>query len=144
MENINNIDREDLNSPDQSNLKWFISLDSYQQDKRSFTVLAEHCLCNKCSDELKKGDEQPSFDDFLSTIKDCCSKTPGFINQKQPIMESVFRIFLSNDNQPLNLEELGTQLREFRSGDTYRTSPEILQRLLNTDRYYGIRQVPQV
>jgi len=79
--------------------------------------------------------------DLLSTIKNCCSKTPGFITGELPILECVFRLFLANGNQPLNLEELGRQLSERRGGDTYRTSAEILPRLLESDQYYGLRQV---
>jgi hypothetical protein len=58
-----------------------------------------------------------------------------------PIMESVFRLFLANDNQALDLIELGRQLSERRGVDTYRTSVEILSRLLKYDKYYGIRPV---
>jgi len=39
------------------------------------------------------------------------------------------------------VEELGAQLSEWRGGDTYRTSPEMLTRLLNSDQFYGLRQV---
>ncbi|GAI07324.1 unnamed protein product, partial [marine sediment metagenome] len=45
--------------------------------------------------------------DLLTTIKDCCSKTPGFITDKLPILGSIFRLFLANGNQPLDVEELG-------------------------------------
>ena len=44
--------------------------------------------------------------------------------------ESIFRLYLAGDNQPLTLEELGRQLSEWRDGDIYTTSPEILSRLL--------------
>ena len=53
-----------------------------------------------------------------------------------------FRLFLVNGNQPLDLEELSKQLAEWRGGDTYRTSPEILSRLLDSSQYYGLRRVP--
>jgi len=32
-------------------------------------------------------------------------------------------------------------LSEWRGGDTYRTSAEILSRLLASDQYYGLRQI---
>ncbi|GAH99783.1 unnamed protein product, partial [marine sediment metagenome] len=47
----------------------------------------------------------------------------------------------ANGNQPLDLEELGRQLSEWRGRDTYRTSAGILSRLLKSDQYYGLRQV---
>ena len=79
--------------------------------------------------------------ELLSTVKDCCSKSPDFITDKLPILDSIFRLFLANGNQPLELEELGGQLSEWRGGDTYSTSAEILSRLLKSDQYYGLRQV---
>ena len=79
--------------------------------------------------------------DLLATIKDCCSKAPEFITYRLPILEGVFRLLLANGNQPLDVEELGKQLRERLDGDAYRTSPEILSRLLGHDQYYGLRQV---
>ena len=77
----------------------------------------------------------------MSTIRDCCSKTPGFITHNLPILESIFRLFLANNNQPLDLEELGEQLSQWRGGDTYGTSAEVLSRLLESDQYYGLRRV---
>ena len=136
------MDIEDIDT-DQPEPLWFIDLDWYQQNNRSFSALAEHCLCAKCREQLKASKGEISVADLLATIKDCCSKTQGFITERLPILESIFRFFLANGNQPLDLEELGRQLKEWRAGDTYRTSVEILSRLLNNDQYYGLRQVPQ-
>ncbi|MFB0559101.1 MAG: hypothetical protein ACETVS_00995 [Dehalococcoidales bacterium] len=118
--------------------RWFINLDWFQQNNRSFSALAQSCLCPKCQEKLKG--EIPATD-LLTNIKDCCSKTPGFITTRMPILGCVFRLFLANGNQPLDVEELGSQLSDWRDRDTYRTSAEILPRLLKSDRYYGLRQV---
>ena len=117
---------------------WFIDLDWFQQNNRSFSALAQSCLCPKCWQRLTG---EISAADLVTTIKDCCSKTPGFITGKLPILESIFRLLLASGNQPHDLEELGRQLSDWRGGDTYRTSAEILSRLLISDRYYGLRQV---
>jgi len=130
------VDKEDRAS-DQAKPRWFIDLDWYQQNNRSFLTLARGCLCLKCQERLK---EEISVDTLLATIKDCCSQTQGFITRESPILKSIFCFFLANGNQPLDLEELGRQLREWRSGDTYCTSPEVLSRLLKKDQYYGLRQ----
>ncbi|MFC1950379.1 hypothetical protein ACFLWD_01790 [Chloroflexota bacterium] len=132
------MDKEDKNTSQVKPL-WFIDLDWYRQNNRSFTSLAQGCLCPKCQKQLKK---EISASDLLTTIKDCCSKTPDFITGKLPVLESTFRFFLTNGNQPLDLEELGTRLSEWRKGDTYRTSIEVLPRLLSSDQYYGLRQIP--
>ena len=128
-----------VDAVDQIRPRWCIDLDWYQQNNRSFLFLAQGCLCPKCRQQLQGG--EVSAADLLSTIKDCCSKTPDFINYRLPILESIFRLFLTNGNQPLNLEELGKQLSEWRDVDPYHTSPEILSCLLKNDQYYGLRQI---
>ena len=133
------MDKESI-ATDQVKPCWFIDLDWYQQNNRSFFGLAQGCLCPKCQERLRGG--EVSAADLLATVKDCCSKKPGFISGNLPILESIFRLFLANGNQPLDLEELGKQLNEWRGGDSYRTSAEVLSRLLESDRYYGLRQAP--
>ena len=117
---------------------WFIDLDWYQQSHRSFLALARHCLCPKCQERLKEGNISP--EDLFSAIKGCCSQAEGFIGDNLPVMEGIFRLFLANGNQPLDLEELGEKLREWRGEGIYPTSPEILSRLLKSDCYYGLRK----
>ncbi len=134
------MDNENISS-DQVRPRWFIDLAWYQPNKRSFCTLAQNCLCPECRQRLRVEEGKVSAVDLLATIKDCCSKTPGFITGKLPILESIFRVLLANGNQPLDLEELGKQLSKWRGGDTYRTSAEILSRLLKNDQHYGLRQI---
>ena len=126
-------------SNDQPTQHWFIDLDWLEQHHRSFLVLAQDCLCPECRQRLEESEEKVSAAGLMSSIKDCCSKTPGFITERSPVLGSIFRLLLANGNQPLGLEELGKQLAEWR-GDRH-TSPEALSRLLGSDRYYGLRQV---
>ena len=126
---------------EQSRQRWFIDLDWLQQNNRSFSALAQGCLCPKCRQQLKADDGEPPAADFLATIKDCCSETSGFITYKLPILESIFRLFLANGNQPLDLEELERKLSEWWGEEAYRISAEILSRLLSSDQYYGLCQV---
>ena len=136
----NLVSREDI-SAEQPRPRWFIDLDWFLPNNRSFSTLAWGCLCSTCRERLKVEQGEIASTDLLATIRDCCSKTPGFINGELPILESIFRLFLANGNQPLDLEELSQQLNEWRDGDSYRTSAEILSRLLENDQYYGLSQV---
>lgn len=117
---------------------WFIDLDWYQKNDRSFFMLAQGCLCPKCHERLSKG-EIPSAD-LMANIKDCCSKLPGFISSELTILEIIFRLFLGSGNRPLSLMELSKQLSELLERNTYRTSVEVLSRLLEDELYYGIRR----
>lgn len=117
--------------------RFFIDLDWYEQNRRSFSYVVRNSLCDKCRRRVEEKELPP--DGIVAAAKDCCAGVPDFINDRQPILESVFRIFLSNGNEPLELEELSRQLAEWRGGDTYRTAPHILSRLLRSESYYGIR-----
>ena len=90
---------------------------------------------------MEASEKEPSADDLLSTIRDCCSQTPEFITYKLPIMESIFRLLLANNNEALELEELVKQMNERRSAYAYPVSPIALSRLLSSDQCYGLRHV---
>jgi len=134
------MDTEDTGT-DQLKTRWFIDLDWYQQHSRSFVTLAREYLCPNCAQRWATEKKQLSAEVLLTNIRDCCSHVPGFINDRLPVLESAFRLLLANNNQPIELEELGRQLSELRGGDTYRTSADILFRLLSKDTYYGFRQI---
>ena len=125
----------------QPKTQWSIDFDWYKQNNRSISALVLSYLCPSCAKKLSAEGKETSEDVLLSTIKDCCSLAPGFITDQSPILESIFRLFLANGNQPLDSEELGRQLSELRAGDSYRTTPEILSRLLKKEQYYGLREV---
>ena len=120
--------------------RWKIDLDWYEQNNRSLATLVEGCLCPRCREQLEAGDLAEA--DLLARIKECCSQVSGFISGEFTILENVFRLFLANGNEPLDLTELSLQLSQRLGDDTYRTSPGILARLLKNARYYGIRQLP--
>ena len=101
-------------------------------------------MCAKCRKRLTRGGDAdaggtPSEEEVLATIRECCATDPDYITGGLPIMESIFRLFLANGNEPLDIIELGRQLSERRGIDTYRTSVEMLSRLLKHDDYYGLR-----
>ena len=136
------MENETTNS-EQAAARWHISLDWYQQNGRSLATLAQGCLCPRCRKQWDTAEEEPAWGKLLTSLKDCCSQAPDFITDQLPLLESAFRFFLANGNQPLDLEELGRQISERRGGDAYRTSPEILSRLLRQDRYYGLQEVSE-
>ena len=119
--------------------RWFIDLDWCEQNDRSFFTLAQGCLCPRCREQLKAG--EISAAKLGATIRNCCSKLPGFITGELPVLAIIFRLFLANGNEPINLAELGRRLGEWRGGATYPPSAEFLSRLLKDERYYGIRRV---
>ena len=134
---------EDLEEADveQEEPRWAIDPDWLETHNRSLIALVRSSLCARCRKRLDSEKKWGSLDDLTTAVRECCSNEPDYINGALPIMESVFRLFLANGNQALDLIELGRQLSERRGVDTYRTSVEILSRLLKYDEYYGIRPV---
>jgi hypothetical protein len=128
-------------SVEQEEPRWAIDPDWFEANNRSLLTLVRSSLCSKCRKRLNSEEKWGSLDDLMTTIKECCSNEPDYITGELPIMESVFRLFLANGNQAVDLIELGRQLSERRGVDTYRTSVEILSCLLKNDEYYGIRPV---
>jgi hypothetical protein len=122
--------------------RWFIDLDWLEQNNRSFLALAQGCLCSKCTKKQKGNTEPISPAELIATIEDCCAKSSGFISDRSPILDSIFRLFLANGNQPLSLQELSKQLAKWRGDNGPRTSVEVLSRLLGDERYYGLRLAP--
>lgn len=126
----------------ESEQRWAINLKWLQANNRSFTTMVKSSLCPKCRKKLKVDQGEIKANDLLKATKSCCSKSADFITPVQPLQESAFRVFLANGNQPLTLEELGSQLSQRRGVDVYRTSVPILSRLLRNDQHYGLQQIP--
>ncbi len=119
---------------DMASRRWFIDLGWYEENARSFVSLAKGCLCYEHRRLWEDGGL--AADDFLATIRDCCSAAEGFITANTPILETVFRLLLSRGNEPLTLGELVDMVREHHGGG-YAASPGALNRLLAEDRFYG-------
>ena len=120
--------------------RWAIALDWFALNHRSAAVLVNDYLCSICV--KRRGDKkEPAPKVLLATIHSCCSQVPDFINDRLPIMESAFRLFLRNGNQPLTLREMSSALNKARYGDVYRTSPELLLRILKNDHFYGLQEI---
>ena len=121
---------------------YFIDLEWYEENNRSFHAFVQSRLCPSCQNRLKakqdEGEPLESFFDPFMTIGDCCSRAPNFITPKLPLMETVFRIFLANGNQPLSAEEI-CQREKNERGEATAITLEALRRMLEKDRYYGLR-----
>jgi hypothetical protein len=125
----------------ESGQRWAINVDWLTANSRSLTAMASGSLCAKCRKKLKVDQREAKAGDILKAIKSCCAKSPDFITLGMPLQESMFRVFLANGNQPLTLDELGNQLNNRRGIDAYRTSVNVLSRLMRNDQHYGLRSV---
>jgi len=115
---------------------YFIDLDWFQENGRSFAAITRHCLCSACQKRLASESSDMEATSLIANIKDCCSKVPGFINIRLPLLEKIFRLILSRENKPLALTELVTELTSC-SDTAALLSSQTLKSLLDNDRYYG-------
>jgi len=116
---------------------YFIDMNWYQEQGRSFMLLATSRLCP--SSQKKKIPKSETA--LLNTIKQCCSKWEGFVTPSMPLLEMIFRLFLANGNEPLALEQIQAKLEQ-RLSDTSGPrdfSIPKLKRIIDKDRYYGLR-----
>jgi len=121
-------------------LHYFIDLEWYRRQERSLATLATSRLCPTS----RKKEKTKSEAVLLRTIRQCCSKREGFITPNMPLMEMIFRLFLANGNQALNLEQIQEQLQQSLgdSSNARDLSVPKLKRILDNDRYYGLRPAP--
>ncbi len=126
---------------ERGNSRWAIDIAWLEERGRVFPVMVERCLCAKCRKRLKSEGKPVDTEGLLGAARECSAHSGDYITGDLPIMESVFRLILAEGNKPLDLIELGRQLSERRGVDTYRTSSEMLWRLLRNDQHYGIRRV---
>lgn len=117
-------------------VRYFIDMEWYKKQGRSFVELASSRLCPASQKKEKSKSEAA----LLRTIKQCCSKREGFITANMPILEMIFRLFLANGNEPLALEEIQEQLQRLNdiSGARDLSLPR-LKRIIENDKYYGLR-----
>lgn len=125
---------------DEAQRRYSIDMSWYQEQGRSFTVLASSRLCP--TSQKKKSLKTDAA--LLTALSQCCSKSEGFISPNMPLMEMIFRLFLANGNEPLSLEEIqaGLQERLRESTEARDISIPKLRRIVDSDRYYGLRPVP--
>ncbi|TAK32125.1 MAG: hypothetical protein EPO21_15990 [Chloroflexota bacterium] len=139
--------------------RYHISMDWYQSAGRSFGVMAESRMCSQCRSRLGSEVESrvPVLDakgtrvvfetrlvkygaSPIAVIRDCCSKSKGYITANLPLMEIAFRVLLANGNQPMTAEELSQQIEEHvtYAGGSRSVNADALTRVLENDDYYGI------
>jgi len=121
-----------------------IDFDWWRQNDTSWRIHLRSCLCEEhqkayadvnSHEEIDWVDpetaEVHSVDGLQNVLMTHCARQPDFITSYTTLVDSVFRIFLSNGNSPLTPVELGEL--------TGRSPQMILNTLAGTKVYKGIR-----
>ncbi|MHB1005240.1 MAG: hypothetical protein ACYC3S_06295 [Chloroflexota bacterium] len=141
--------------------KYYIDTNWYDESDRSFRVVAEKRFCAGCQSKVgtEVQERVPTIDpktgrvvyevrsvpygsNPIAVIRSCCAKERGYITADMPVLESVFRIFLMNGNQPTELETVREELAQWfpLTVKSHGYSADLLRRLIGADTYYGLRE----
>lgn len=133
-------DTTDDSNDTKSQRHYFIDLDWYRAKERSFVTLAATRMCSSRHDKKALKSEAA----MLNALKQCCSKQQSFVAPGMPIQELIFRVFLANENQPQDLEQIEDKLRQWLAptGTSKDVSAAKLERIIGGDSYYGLRPAP--
>lgn len=107
------------------NTKFKVDFDWWKTHDRDWVIYMRSFLCKTHSELLstisdtdqidwinqKTGEVEP-VDAIHYTLINHCSHTEDFLTQSNALVDSVFRIFLANGNQPLSCSELAKILNK--------------------------------
>lgn len=118
----------------------------WQEEGRDFRVELRAHLCDEHREVYTYGydteiidwiDDQTGevrqVDGLQHVIREHCSQEPGYIGEEISLVDAVFRVFLTNGNQPLTPDEL--------SDIIHRPARMILRTLSGKRIYKGLRPV---
>ena len=140
--------------------RYFIDEKWFTVHNKSFRAVAQTRMCPSCRKKLgtEVQERVPTVDargrvvyemrsvpfasNPLSEIRKHCSKENGFLTAETPVLEALFRVFLANGNQPIDLESIREQLNAYTSSsDRPRAyNPELLAKMLDSDNSYGLQE----
>ncbi len=128
------------------NTKFRIDFDWWKKQDRNWRIYLQSFLCSEHQQLLAnfsyedqidvinpETGEVSRVDAILYTLSQHCSKQPDFFSGTGAIVDSIFKVFLVNDNRPLTAKELSAKLGK--PADT------ILRTIGSGKVYKGIRPV---
>ena len=121
-----------------------IDFDWWKKNERDWHVYLRTLLCAEHQEafEAIEGDqtidwvdpvtaEVKSVDGIQNALMTHCVKQPDFLTSQTALVEAVFRLFLTNGNNPMTSKDLGERL--------HRPAETILRTLASARVYKGIR-----
>jgi hypothetical protein len=141
--------------------RYFVDTQWYEAHGRSLRAMAQGRFCPSCQAKIgttsservpivdKKTNrvvyevrDVPFGDQPMAVIRSCCSKQRNYITPETPLLESIYRVFLANGNQPATLERVREQLGDWVSvrERPHGYASELVERLIERDRRYGLRE----
>ena len=122
----------------------FIDFDFWKSKEENWRSILSGYLCEEHLAQFRDAGDGTELVDVVDPetgevaqkdlLIDClfshCSKEPGFVPDNGPLTDSIFRLFLSRDNQPMSAAELGSLLNK---------NANTILKTLTSRPYRGIR-----
>lgn len=110
---------------------------------RSPSRLLKKHMCASCLEQFKDvtDEEITTQTSAVESLKECCAGQPDFLSPNLPIMELLFRFFLSEDNQPKSAREILDHLKAGPSPRSLDITEGKLAQLIESDRFYGLHKL---
>ena len=156
---------EGLTPEEEDQSLYFIDGEWFESHDLSFTDVVQARMCPQCQDRLNEEVEEryPVADRRtgrvtyevrrtkygsrpMAVIRDCCARKSGYVTPEMPVLEAIFRILLANANQPMPLQHIREQLREWcPSGRCqWLLMPlDVMRQVVERDQAYGLKRYEQ-
>ena len=121
--------------------RYFIDLGSGGHGRSVTAVIGER----RCRTHRRPELEDAAPQDLIDQITEHCKDTSDYLLPDTPIKEAIFRVLLSNGNEPLTPDEVGQILsdRWAMSASPRDLSHWVVQRLMEHSSNYFVTRVPE-
>ena len=123
--------------------RFAIDLEWYSRTGRSLEELLRFRRCASCQEAIRGKETSITAQEHIQEIVQTCSKQQGYLEDRMPIMEVLFRILLAGGNEPMTAEEIHRELSAHLESRLYsRVLPlRWVERLLAGGNLYSIGPV---
>jgi hypothetical protein len=144
--------------------RYYIDERWFTDHNKSFRAVAQTRMCPACRKKIGTEVQEriPTVDNRgrvvyemravpfaanpLGEIRRHCSKESDYITGETPITEAIFRVFLANSNQPIDVDGIVEQLANYvpPSERPRSFTAETIQRILDSSNSFGLRRFDMV
>ncbi len=123
---------------------YVIDVKAFERSGKSFSYAVSTRLCGHCAACQSDSDEKPvawrTPSDLMKRITSNCKKEADYLMPGTPITEAVFRLLLANNNRPMKLSRILSDLSAAWASVIYlkNLSDTVLQRMLDEPTEYHI------
>ncbi len=123
--------------------KYFIDAEMAEARRRSLAVMVASRQCYMCQQATEEELDSTEAQDLIVQIVDHCASANDYLLEDTPLKEAIFRVLLSQGNQPMGAEEISAAIskRWVNATNQRNTSAAVIERLLQHGESYCIARL---